>query len=95
MAYEIRWSPRALSNLEEITNYIAKDSEYYAAVFVKKIIALVESIPLFPLSGRIVPEYNDENIREKFYQSYRIIYRLKENTIEIVASFHGSKHLKT
>lgn len=33
MAYHIRWSPRAANNLENICNYIAKDSESYAAIF--------------------------------------------------------------
>ena len=29
MALKIKWSPRAASNLEEICEYIAKDSESY------------------------------------------------------------------
>lgn len=56
MALEIKWSPRAASNLEEICDYIAKDSEYYAILFVKKVTAIVKAIPQFPKSGRMVPE---------------------------------------
>ncbi|MBI5696091.1 MAG: type II toxin-antitoxin system RelE/ParE family toxin [Nitrospirae bacterium] len=93
MAYKIIWSPRAASNLEEITSHIAKDSDYYAVLFAKKIIALIEAIPQFPKAGRVVPEYKDENIREKIYENYRIVYRLKGNTIEIGAILHGSKQL--
>ncbi|MBI5189555.1 MAG: type II toxin-antitoxin system RelE/ParE family toxin [Nitrospirae bacterium] len=93
MAYKIIWSPRAASNLEEITSHIAKDSEYYAVIFAKKIITLIEAIPQFPKSGRVVPEYNDENIREKIYENYRIVYRLKGKTVEVAAISHGSKLL--
>lgn len=93
MAYQIRWSPRAASNLENIYNYIARDSEYYAAVFVKKIIAIVKSIPQFPRAGRVVPEYNDENLRERIYKGYRIVYRLKAEIVEIVAICHGARLL--
>jgi plasmid stabilization system protein ParE len=93
MAFKIKWSPRAASNLEEICNYIAKDSEYYASLFAKKVNNIVKSIPQFPKSGRIVPEYDNENLRERIYESYRIVYRLKGEIIEIVAICHGAKPL--
>jgi plasmid stabilization system protein ParE len=93
MAFKIKWSPRAASNLEEICNYIAKDSEHYASLFAKKVNNIVRSIPQFPKSGRIVPEYDNENLRERIYESYRIVYRLKGEIIEIVAICHGAKPL--
>jgi len=93
MAYKIRWSPRAACNIEDICNYIAKDSEHYAALFTKRNNSIVKSIPKFPKSGRVVPEYRDENLREKIYENYRIVYRLKEEFIEIVAICHGAKPL--
>lgn len=94
MALKIKWSPRAASNLEEICNYIAKDSEYYAILFAKKVTAIVKDIPQFPKSGRIVPDDN-ENLREKIYEGYRIVYRLKSGLIEVVAICHGAKPLGT
>ena len=94
MASQIRWSPRAASNLEGICNYIARDSKHYASLFAKKVFAIVENIPEFPKSGRIVPEYGDENLREKIYQNYRIVYRLKGDAIEIVVICHGAKQLQ-
>jgi len=93
MAYKIKWSPRAASNFEDICNYIGKDSEYYASLFAKKVNSLIKAIPRFPKAGRIVPEYGDENVREKIYENYRIVYRIKEDFIEIVAICHGAKSL--
>ena len=93
MAHKIIWSPRAASNLEDICEYIARDSKYYATLFAKRIIAIVENIPKFPKSGRIVPEYNSKNLREKIHKNYRIIYRVKRNFIEIVAICHSTKPL--
>ena len=95
MALKIKWSPRAASNLENICDYIAKDSEYYAILFAKKVTAIIKAIPQFPKSGRIVPEYNDENLREKIYENYRIVYRLNGGLIEIVAICHGAKPLES
>jgi plasmid stabilization system protein ParE len=93
MAFKIRWSPRAISNLEEIRDHISKDSRYYAFLFIIKIIDIIESIPQFPESGRVVPEYQNQYLREKIYKSYRIVYRIKGDCIEIAAISHGAKLL--
>lgn len=93
MDRKIIWSPRAAENLEDIYHYIAKDSRYYASLVVKRILDLVKTIPDQPLSGRIVPEYGDDSIREKFYSHYRIIYRIKDDVIEIAAIYHGARLL--
>jgi len=94
MALKIIWAPQAASNLEEICDYISRDSEYYAALFAQKIIDTIKEIPNFPGGGRVVPEYNDENLREKIYGNYRIIYRIKTDTIEIAAICHGNRLLE-
>ncbi len=78
MALKIKWSPRAASNLEEICNYIAKDSEYYSILFAKKITNIVKAIPQFPKSGRIVPEYKDGNLREKIMETTGSSIALRE-----------------
>jgi len=94
MAYQIRWSPRAATNFEDICNYIAKDSEYYAPLFAKRANAIIKTIPQFPAAGRVVPEYKDENLGEKIYENYRIVYRIQKSWIEIVAISHGTRILR-
>ena len=89
----ITWSPLSLQNLTEITEYISKDSPLNAPVFVQKIIQSVERLVEFPLSGRKVPEFNNENIREIIFHNYRIVYRIKAKLIEIVLVTHGAKPL--
>jgi len=90
---EIKWSPSAVADLEAICNYIARDSEYYAANFAKNIIARIELLVKFPEAGRIVPEYDDTHIREIIYSNYRVIYRLKKSLIEIVRITHSARLL--
>ena len=46
-----------------------------------------------PRSGRIVPQYDDENLRELIVYPYRLIYRLKPDRIDIIAVFHGAQRL--
>ncbi|MBF0329665.1 MAG: type II toxin-antitoxin system RelE/ParE family toxin [Nitrospirae bacterium] len=60
MDCKIICSPRAVAGLESICDYIAKDSEYYATLFAKRIGSIVNNLPQFPKAGRIVPEYQAE-----------------------------------
>ncbi|HOC91971.1 MAG TPA: type II toxin-antitoxin system RelE/ParE family toxin [bacterium] len=90
----IRWAPGAIADLEDICEFISRDSEHYAALFAKRIIAVVESILDFPLAGRALAEYEDESIREKIFKNYRIVYRLKDGCVEIVAICNSAKPLK-
>jgi toxin ParE1/3/4 len=89
MAYQVEWSPRAIEDVEAIALYISADSTAYAAAVVKKILDTVRNLSRFPLSGRVVPEFDDENIREKIAYSYRIIYRVQGETVTIAAVIHG------
>ena len=72
---KIEWTEPAISDLDSIRDYIARDSEYYADIFIEKIITAVENLEEFPEIGRIVPEAEERNIREILFHNYRIIYR--------------------
>ena len=87
----ISWSPQALLDLESIRSYIAHDSAMYADLMVSRIIASVERLQAFPQSGRIVPERNAEDIREVIVGSYRVVYRLRLDTVEIATVFRASR----
>jgi len=87
------WSPKATADLDEICEYISKDSEHYAKLFAQRIVALAEAIAEFPMAGRITPEYQRDDLRERVYQSYRIVYRVKPKAVEIVAIVHGARLL--
>jgi len=52
-----------------------------------------EQIATFPWSGRKVPEYEAENIREEIEESYRIIYRIKPNQLDVLGVIHSSQLL--
>ncbi|MFH1674346.1 MAG: type II toxin-antitoxin system RelE/ParE family toxin [Pseudomonadota bacterium] len=91
MDIEVEWSPEASEDLESIAEYIARDSEFYARAVVSKILEASQNIRGFPLLGRIVPETGDEKIRERFIYSYRLVYRIEEKRILIVAVIHGRR----
>lgn len=94
MGYKVTWSPEAVEDLESIAEYIARDSSFYAQSVVSKVLEASRNLKGFPLIGRVVPEIGNENIRERFVYSYRLVYQLKEKRVLIVAVIHGKRLLE-
>ena len=94
MAFTLKWSEEALEDIESIATYIEKDSPFYSKSIVSKFFEKAEVIQQFSEIGRIVPELNDTSIREIFIYSYRLIYKLNEQSILIVAVVHGKRLLE-
>jgi toxin ParE1/3/4 len=93
VAHRIVWSRRALADVQAIAAYIAADSPFYANAVVRKIVTLTRSLAPFPLAGRKVPEFDDENVRELIAYSYRIIYAVETDQVTITAVIHGKRTL--
>ena len=55
--------------------------------------SLTRNLARFPRSGKKVPEFNDDTIREMLVYSYRIIYKVSGEQILIAAVIHGSRNL--
>ena len=70
---KILWTEPAIEDLRNLHGYIAKDSKEFASTFVGKIILSVDKLTDFPRLGRMVPEADQEAIRELLYHNYRII----------------------
>ena len=89
------WTDQAIDDLQNIGDYIAEDSEKYAKLTVTKLFERVQILKQFPNAGRIVPEQNDETVRELIEGSYRIIYELfQDDRIYILTIHHSSRELK-
>lgn len=88
------WSPEALEDVEAIASYIARDSGFYAAAVVEKMLATAASLNHFPQAGRVVPELNQPDLRERFVYSYRLIYRIESERILVTAVIHGKRLLE-
>jgi toxin ParE1/3/4 len=76
--------PEAYSDVDEIWEYIAAD---------RRIVTLTRTLKQFPSSGRKVPEFNDDSVRELIAYSYRIIYRTSDAEVVIAAVIHGKRDL--
>lgn len=91
----IKWTESAWADLENIADYIAKDSPYYAKKLVDEIRFIVRNLTKFPQIGRIVPEVKMSEIREVIIGNYRIVYQITRQLIYIVGIIHTARDLST
>ena len=93
MAFKIIWSRQARDDLRDIVTFIAARNRPLAESFGFRLMAKVDLLEQFPKIGRVVPEEQDESIREIIFPPYRIIYRvLAENHIVAIARvWHGAR----
>ena len=94
MAQALIWSQEALGDIESIAEFISRDSPYHAQQVVERILELGESLPEQPKLGRVVPELNNPEVRERFIYSYRLIYELKATPFTFSPLFTANDYSK-
>ena len=89
---KIVWTDLAIQDLEDIGNYIAKDSERYAQMTVEKLFTSVDILEHYPKIGKIVPEFQDELIRELIMGNFRIVYQIvNDERVDIITVNHCAR----
>jgi plasmid stabilization system protein ParE len=89
----VEWSQGARDEIARIYDYLATFSESGAVRTVGAILRRGNQIELFPESGRIVPEFEAQDVREVLEPPYRIVYRLTEEGAEVLAVRHGRRKM--
>ena len=84
----VKWTDHALAQLQYIHDYIAHDSPFYAKRVSDALVRRTVGLEELPYTGRKVAELNEEPVRELGLYSYRIIYEIKSDDIEILAVVH-------
>ena len=85
----------AVSDLEEILIYFKEQaSPDTGRRLVEEIIAQTERLPLNSDSGRVVPEFGLEQLREIIHPPFRIVYRREKNKVRIVRVWRSERLLK-
>ncbi len=89
----VSWTPQALADLEAICLFIARDAPEMASVFADRAFRTTDRLIDHPRSGRIVPEFSQEHLREVLLGNYRIIYRLRNEEAQVLTVHHGARLL--
>jgi plasmid stabilization system protein ParE len=90
---KVAWTATAQDHLDAIYSYISQDSSHYALRMVDRLTRRSQQIADAPFSGRRVPEYDLEQIREMIEGAYRIIYYIKPDQIDVLAVIHGARNV--
>jgi len=88
------WADSAISDLEAIRAYIARDSAFYASRFVGRLVKAATILEDYPELGAVVAELPGRDIRELVFHNYRVLYRLGGNRVSIVAVVHAGRDLR-
>ncbi len=90
----LRWTVRARQDLLTIGGYIARDNPQAARRWVEHLRTRARRAAENPLAGRVVPELRRDDIREVFLETYRIVYRVREDAIDVLTVFEGHRLLR-
>jgi addiction module RelE/StbE family toxin len=93
MSNRIYWTRQSQEDLREVRGFISRDAPATASAFVRRLRESVNRLKEFPESGQVVPELGRQDIRELLRGSYRIIYRVGHDRIDILAVYHSARLL--
>jgi plasmid stabilization system protein ParE len=93
MDYKVVLAPRAIEDLRDIVLYVAPDRPEAAKRLGLALIEKTKVLRAFPFSGRVVPEFDDELIRELILKPFRIVYRIEDDAriIGVARYWHGAR----
>ena len=89
----VHWTIKAKERLHDIQEHIAIDNLTAALKMVEAILDKADQTGPLPLLGKMVPDYQRKDVRELGEHPYRIIYRVKEDQIDILTVKHVRQRL--
>lgn len=90
---QIIWTDSALQDLNDIGDYIAKDSLQYAEITVVKLFESVDILESQPSLGVKSPSFTNESIRQILRGDYRIVYQIIDETRIDILTVHNCARL--
>ena len=90
---KVVWTDSAIRDLNDIGEYISRDSIKYAEITVARLFNATDILENHPDAGKITPELENESIRELVRGSYRIVYRKLNNERIDILTVHNSARM--
>jgi len=91
----VKWTAHAKAQLRHIHDYIFEDSPFYAKRVSEELVKRTLGLYDLPRKGHMVPELNEDTVRELGLYSYRVLYEIKANNfIEVLAVIHKRQHVE-
>ena len=93
----VEWAEVARQDLEEIADYIRRESPAAALRLIDRIEHRASSLESMPLRGRVPPElvrFRVQIYREILITPYRLLYRVHESSLSVLGVFDGRRDLE-
>jgi len=91
----ITFAASAIKDLEDLQAYYACEGVPDVGTrLIAEIITKIERLGAHPLSGRVVPEFKVEHLREIIFPPFRIVYRHDKNKVRIVRIWRCERILR-
>lgn len=88
----IEFAQSAIDDLRDMMNwYAAQDVTHVGRRFAAEIIDRVRQLGDFPDSGRVVPEFDTDWLRELEHPPFRIVYRRDRGTATVVRVWRSER----
>ncbi len=87
----LRWTNGARTELLDFVAYISPKRPVAARSLAKRIQSTMLATLEFPYIGRVVPELEIANIRERLVSPYRIVYQVRRAEIVVLAVVHARR----
>jgi toxin ParE1/3/4 len=88
---KVRFTPTGRRQFIEAIAYIYRDNPSAAVDFRKKAEKALSRLKKFSESGRLIPEFSDLPFREVIVRPYRFFYKIKDETVWIIAVWHSAQ----
>jgi plasmid stabilization system protein ParE len=90
-AREVVWAESGRLALDAVLADIFTDSPDGAGRVLVRALDVARSLATLSDRGRVVPEVGDVTLRELFVYRYRLLYRVRDELVVIVAFLHGAR----
>ncbi len=92
---KISLTESALADLQEIRIYYEEQLVPQVGIrFVTEILERIEALVDNPDIGRVVPEFNTDDIRELIHKPFRVVYLRDSTSIFVVRVWRSERELK-
>ena len=87
---KINWTNLAVEDLKSVFDYISRDSFRYAKIQISRLNSRTQILKTLPNAGKVVPEFENEKLRELIEGNYRIIYKVVNTSKIDILTIHNS-----
>jgi toxin ParE1/3/4 len=91
---ELVWTEPALSDLDEIAEYIALENPAAARKLVQEVFSVVERLERHPRSGKIPDELDGSRYREVVVGPCRVFYRHTKGKVLLLYVMRSERELR-